>query len=88
LPCLHNEVAGVIVTDIARDGTEAGMDIDGVRAAASVVGMPMIASGGLASVADVAKLKTLFAQGVVGAITGRALYEGRFTLAEAIAAAR
>jgi phosphoribosylformimino-5-aminoimidazole carboxamide ribotide isomerase len=81
-------VAGVIVTDIARDGTEAGVDIEGVRAAAGVVGMPMIASGGLASVADVAKLKALFAQGVVGAITGRALYEGRFTLAEAIALAR
>jgi phosphoribosylformimino-5-aminoimidazole carboxamide ribotide isomerase len=80
-------VAAVIVTDIARDGTEAGVDIEGVRAAAGAVGIPTIASGGLASIADVMKLKALFAEGVVGAITGRALYEGRFTLAEAIAAA-
>lgn len=81
-------VAAVIVTDVARDGTEAGVDVEGVRAAATAAGMPMIASGGLASLADVIKLKALFTEGVVGAISGRALYEGRFTLAEAIGAAR
>ena len=48
----------------------------------------MIASGGVASLLDIANLKTLFDEGVVGVITGRALYEGRFNVADAIAASR
>jgi phosphoribosylformimino-5-aminoimidazole carboxamide ribotide isomerase len=81
-------VAAVIVTDISRDGTEAGINVDSIRATARSLGLPMIASGGVASLADIANLKTLFSEGVVGVITGRALYEGRFTVAEAIAASR
>ena len=81
-------VAAAIVTDISRDGTEAGINIDTIRATARSVGLPMIASGGVASLADIANLKTLFSEGVVGVITGRALYEGRFTVAEAIVASR
>jgi phosphoribosylformimino-5-aminoimidazole carboxamide ribotide isomerase len=81
-------VAAVIVTDISRDGTEAGINPDSIRATAKAVGLPMIASGGVATLNDISNLKDLFSAGVVGVITGRAIYEGRFTLAEAIAAAR
>jgi len=81
-------VAVAIVTDISRDGTETGLSVELIRATARSVGIPMIASGGVARLEDIANLKTLFAEGVVGVITGRALYEGRFTVAEAIAAAR
>jgi phosphoribosylformimino-5-aminoimidazole carboxamide ribotide isomerase len=81
-------VAAAIVTDISRDGTEAGINVESTRAMARSIGMPMIASGGVASLGDIANLKTLFSDGVVGVITGRALYEGRFTVAEAIAASR
>ncbi len=81
-------VAAVVVTDISRDGTEAGINVDAMRATARGIAMPMIASGGVASLADISNLKTLFSEGVVGVITGRALYEGRFTVAEAIAASR
>ncbi len=81
-------VAAAIVTDISRDGTETGLDVESIRATARSVGIPMIASGGVASLDDIRNLKTLFSDGVVGVITGRALYEGRFTVAEAIAASR
>jgi phosphoribosylformimino-5-aminoimidazole carboxamide ribotide isomerase len=81
-------VAAAIVTDISRDGTEAGIDLETIRMTARSVGLPMIASGGIATLGDIANLKTLFSEGVVGVITGRALYEGRFTVAHAIAASR
>ena len=81
-------VAAAIVTDISRDGTEAGIEVEAIRTRARAVAMPMIASGGVASLDDVADLKTLFGEGVVGVISGRAIYEGRFTVAQAIAAAR
>lgn len=80
-------IAAAIVTDISRDGTEVGINVESIRETARSVDMPMIASGGVASLDDIANLKTLFSEGVVGVITGRALYEGRFTVAEAIAAA-
>lgn len=79
-------VAAVIVTDISRDGTEAGANVEWNRATAKSVGLPMVASGGVASLTDIANLKELFSVGVVGVIVGRALYEGRFTLAQAVAA--
>ncbi len=81
-------VAAVAVTDIARDGAEVGADVAWVRAAANALGLPMIASGGVASLGDITNLSRLFPGGVAGVIIGRALYEGRFTLAQAIAAAR
>jgi len=52
------------------------------------VGIPIIASGGVATLDDIRALSPLFGWGVVGVIVGRALYEGRFTLPEAIVAAR
>ncbi len=81
-------VGAIIYTDISRDGTEAGADVAKFAALARQVGVPVIASGGVASLEDLRALRKHFKDGVVGAISGRALYEGRFTLAAAIAAVR
>lgn len=71
----------VIYTDVARDGMLTGPDVEGARAIAAL-GLDVIASGGVASLDD---LRTVRAAGLAGAIIGRALYEGRFTLPEALA---
>ena len=81
-------VAAIIYTDISRDGTERGSDVERFAALARHTGLPVIASGGVASLDDLRALKAHFGDGVAGAISGRALYEGRFTLAEALAAVR
>ena len=81
-------VAAVIVTDISRDGTESGANLAIFADAARLAHLPVVASGGVASLDDLRALKALFAEGVVGAITGRALYEGRFSVAEALTAVR
>lgn len=80
--------AAVIVTDIARDGTEAGVNLALFAEAARVAAIPIVASGGVANVDDVRALSQLFPTGVAGVIIGRALYEGRFTLAAARASLR
>jgi len=79
--------AAVIYTDIARDGTEQGPDVEGIRALARASGVPVIASGGIGSVADVRTVVALAPDGVEGLIIGRALYTGRVTLADALALA-
>ncbi len=79
--------AAVTVTDISRDGTQIGVDSLKMAAIASAARIPLIASGGVASLDDIKGLAAHFEDGVVGVIVGRALYEGNFTLAEAIAAA-
>ena len=79
-------VAAAIVTDIARDGAQAGVDADRMAEIARAVRLPVIASGGVASLDDIRTLRTRFEIGVVGVVLGRALYEGNFTLAEAIEA--
>jgi phosphoribosylformimino-5-aminoimidazole carboxamide ribotide isomerase len=79
-------IAAVILTDISRDGTENGVDIGMYEAVARSSETPVIASGGVARIADLIALRRLFLCGLAGAITGRALYEGRFTLSQAIAA--
>jgi phosphoribosylformimino-5-aminoimidazole carboxamide ribotide isomerase len=71
-----------VITDIARDGTLAGPDIDGLAEAGAATRVPVIASGGVSSLADLAALRTV--PGVDGVIVGTALYEGRFTVAEAL----
>jgi phosphoribosylformimino-5-aminoimidazole carboxamide ribotide isomerase len=71
----------VIYTDAARDGTLAGPDLDGARTIAAL-GLDVIASGGVRSLDDLQRAR---AAGLAGAIVGRALHEGRFTLAEALA---
>jgi phosphoribosylformimino-5-aminoimidazole carboxamide ribotide isomerase len=80
--------AAIIYTDIARDGTETGPDLDGTRAVARAAGIPVIASGGVGRVEDVRRVAALARDGVAGVIVGRALYTGAVPLAEALAAAR
>jgi phosphoribosylformimino-5-aminoimidazole carboxamide ribotide isomerase len=77
-------VAALIHTDISRDGVLAGLNLDAAIALAEAVGIPVIASGGLASIADVAALLQPGAKKLAGAITGRALYDGRLDPAEAL----
>ncbi len=73
-----------VITDIERDGMLAGPDIEGLAAAVAATDVPVIASGGVASLDDLRALAAI--DRLHGIITGRALYEGRFTVAEAIAA--
>jgi len=81
-------VGAVIVTDIGRDGMLSGPDLDGLTAVLRATDLPVIASGGVSSVADLVALASLTAGGrrLEGAIVGRALYEGRLTVAEGVAA--
>ena len=76
-------VAAFVVTDIARDGVLAGPDVDGYRALVERTPVPIVASGGVGSLDD---LRALHDTGVAGVIVGKALYEGRFTIDEAVAA--
>jgi phosphoribosylformimino-5-aminoimidazole carboxamide ribotide isomerase len=70
-------VAAIIYTDIARDGMLQGLDMAGTRHLATSLSIPVIASGGLASIADVEALLQPENRRIAGAITGRALYDGR-----------
>jgi phosphoribosylformimino-5-aminoimidazole carboxamide ribotide isomerase len=70
-------VAAIVHTDIARDGALTGIDAQATAAFARAVGVPVIASGGVASLADIAALAAHAADGIAGAICGRALYDGR-----------
>jgi phosphoribosylformimino-5-aminoimidazole carboxamide ribotide isomerase len=69
-------VAAIVVTDISRDGTLTGIDAEAIADFAKAVGIPVIASGGVSSLADIAALKARERDGIVGAIMGRALYDG------------
>jgi phosphoribosylformimino-5-aminoimidazole carboxamide ribotide isomerase len=77
--------AALLYTDVARDGTGSGPAVDSTAALARAVPIPVIASGGVGSLDD---LRALAAAKIPMAVVGRALLEGRFTLAEAIEAAR
>jgi phosphoribosylformimino-5-aminoimidazole carboxamide ribotide isomerase len=77
-------VAAIIYTDIARDGMLGGLDMAGTRALAEALSIPVIASGGLASMADIDALLAPANRAIAGAITGRALYDGRLDAAEAL----
>jgi phosphoribosylformimino-5-aminoimidazole carboxamide ribotide isomerase len=81
-------VAALVVTEIGRDGMLEGPDVDQLGAVLGVTGRPLVASGGVASIDDLARLRDLRVGGrsLAGAIVGTALYEGRFTLEEALAA--
>jgi phosphoribosylformimino-5-aminoimidazole carboxamide ribotide isomerase len=78
-------VAAIIYTDIARDGVLKGLNIPMTLALANAVSIPVIASGGLASMADIERLIAPDCARLAGAITGRALYDGRIDPAEALA---
>jgi len=81
-------VEALIVTEIGRDGTLEGPDLDGLGEVLDATELPVIASGGVGSVADLVALEALRSAGrrLSGAIVGRALYEGAFTLQEALQA--
>ncbi len=70
-------VAAIVYTDIARDGAMTGVDAAATGGFARFAELPVIASGGVASLADIAALKAYHADGVAGVICGRALYDGR-----------
>jgi phosphoribosylformimino-5-aminoimidazole carboxamide ribotide isomerase len=78
-------VAAIVYTDIARDGLLTGLDLDSTIALADAISIPVIASGGLASLADIRALLEPRAAKLGGAIAGRALYDGRLNAAAALA---
>ena len=81
----EHEFAGIIYTDISRDGMLEGPNLNAMADMRNAVALPVIASGGVTTVADV---KALAEKQLAGCIVGRALYEGRLTVKEAIAAAK
>ena len=78
-------IAGIVYTDIAKDGMMEGPNVNAMAEMAAAVAVPVIASGGVTTADDVRRLATT---GVAGCIIGRALYEGSLTLSDALAAAR
>lgn len=78
--------AAIIYTDIHRDGTLSGPNIEALRSLAQTVSIPVIASGGVSSITDLLSLLALEPQGVTGVIVGRALYTGDISLREALRA--
>lgn len=73
-----------IYTDVLKDGTLKGPNIKGIKNLLKETGLNVIASGGISSLNDIQRLKLLEKKGLVGVIIGKALYEGRFRLAEAL----
>jgi phosphoribosylformimino-5-aminoimidazole carboxamide ribotide isomerase len=76
--------AAIIYTDISRDGVKRGVNLEATRALARATEIPVIASGGVSSLDDIKALLPLEPLGVIGVITGRALYDGNLDLKEAI----
>ena len=77
-------VSAIIYTDIQRDGMRTGPNVDATRALATTVQIPVIASGGISTISDIVEVSSLAESGVMGIITGRALYDGSLDLATAI----
>jgi len=78
-------IAAIIYTDVTKDGMLAGPNIERTKVLIRTVSVPVIASGGVTTIADIRKLSSI---GTAGAIVGRALYEGTLTLTEAINATK
>lgn len=76
--------AAIVYTDIDRDGTMAGLNVEGTAELARGLSIPVIASGGVASIEDIKALKRAEDAGIEGVIVGRALYDGRLDLKEAL----
>jgi phosphoribosylformimino-5-aminoimidazole carboxamide ribotide isomerase len=81
-------VSAIIYTDIARDGMLQGLDWDATIALAEAISIPVVASGGLASIEDVKQLVSPRAKKLQGAIAGRVLYDGRLNAGDALALIR
>ncbi|MEM6490747.1 MAG: 1-(5-phosphoribosyl)-5-[(5-phosphoribosylamino)methylideneamino]imidazole-4-carboxamide isomerase [Pseudomonadota bacterium] len=78
------DLAAVIFTDVDRDGALEGPNLASTDALARALRTPVIASGGVSSLEDLRRIKALAAAGVAGAISGRAIYDGRIDLADAL----
>ncbi len=76
-------VTAIVYTDIARDGMMQGVNVEATVAMARASTIPVIASGGITDINDIAALKAVSDQGISGAITGRAIYEGTLDVGEA-----
>jgi len=81
-------VEGIIYTDIGRDGMLTGINIEATVKLAREIKLPVIASGGLSSIADIEKLAQHENDGIIGAIAGRAIYEGTLNFRDALRAAK
>ena len=81
-------VSRLVVTDVSRDGMLNGPNIDLLREVAAATDAPVVASGGISSLDDIRALAAVVHEGVDSAIVGKALYAGKFTLEEALEAAR
>jgi phosphoribosylformimino-5-aminoimidazole carboxamide ribotide isomerase len=81
-------ISRIVYTDIFSDGTQKGVNVFATEDVAENISIPVIASGGVSALDDIRQLKPLQESGVEGVIIGRALYEGNFTLPEAIELAR
>jgi len=77
-------ISAIVYTDIQRDGMGTGPNVEATKSLAKAVGTPVIASGGISGIDDVAKVLPLSQYGVMGMITGRALYKGTLNLVEAV----
>ncbi len=76
--------ARYVVTDVKKDGMLSGPNVDLLREVASATTAPVVASGGISSLEDIAALRTLTGEGIEGAIVGKALYNGNFSLPQAL----
>ena len=81
-------VETIIYTDISRDGMLSGVNVEATAALARACGVPIIASGGVASIEDIRRVKVVEADGVQGCIIGKAIYTGAVDLKEALALAK
>lgn len=81
-------LAAINFTDISRDGMQSGPNIEQTRLLAESTITPVVASGGVSNIEDIKKIKKLETSGVMGVITGRAIYSGTLNLKEAIRVAR
>ena len=75
-------VAAIVYTDIGRDGMLSGPNLEATRLLAEAISIPVIASGGITGIEDVRALCRIASSGIIGAITGRAIYEGTLDFAE------
>ena len=80
-------VEAIIYTDIGRDGMLSGVNIDATVRLARELSIPVIASGGITDLKDIEALRAVESEGIIGAITGRALYQGTLDFRQAVAAA-
>ena len=76
-------VSAIVYTDIDRDGMMQGVNVEATVAMARASSIPVIASGGITDIGDIRALKAVASEGILGAITGRAIYEGTLDVAEA-----